>query len=573
MQNPWWQEAVFYQIYPRSFADGNGDGIGDIEGIIQSLDYLQWLGVDAIWLSPHYPSPQVDCGYDVADYYGVAPEYGTLEDFKRLLGEMKRRNMRLILDLVLNHTSDQHPWFIESRSSRENPRRDWYIWREGRNGGPPNDWYSTFGGSAWTWDATTRMYYYHFFFKEQPDLNWRNPEVKAAMFDVVRYWLDMGVDGFRLDAVGTIFEDPNLPPHGKEYGIDDLYVMLRKARTQEEQEQVRQLFDQLVRFQVDLPEVHDLMRTLRGVVDEFPDKVLVGESEEIAFYGNGQDELHLVFNFPLMRTRRITPQWVLRNQHERLGAMPAGAWPCNTLGNHDTSRLRSAFGDGVNDEGLMRVLAALVLTLKGTPFLYNGEEIGMTDYLFTDVTRFRDPLALRAYDLEIRLLGASPTEAARYAAAYGRDKCRTPMQWRNTPNAGFCSEHVTPWLPVNPNYRDGINVADQERVCDSLLHFYRDLLHFRRQCPALRRGDFQPLSEEDKDYLLFLRSTPEQTCLVGLNFSAHPQEVVLPAEWKGVRCWFSSHSASGVVSWRSLTLAPFEVWIGEILSGEEGAPS
>ncbi|WP_322807327.1 alpha-glucosidase [Thermanaerothrix sp.] len=564
-QNSWWQEAVFYQIYPRSFADGNGDGIGDIEGIIRSLDYLQWLGIDAIWLSPHYPSPQVDCGYDISDYYGVAPEYGSLNDFKRLLKEIQRRNMRLILDLVLNHTSDQHPWFQESRSSRTNPRRNWYIWREGRNGEPPNDWCSTFGGSAWTFDATTGMYYYHFFFKEQPDLNWRNPEVKAAMFDVVHYWLEMGVDGFRLDAVGTIFEHPDLPPHGKDYGIDDLYVKLRKARTPEEQRQVRRLFDELVRYQVDMPEVHDLMRQLRTVVDEFPSKVLVGESEEIAFYGNGYDELHLVFNFPLMRTRRITPQWVLQNQRERLAQLPSGAWPCNTLGNHDSSRIRSAFGDGVHDEGLMRVLAALVLTLKGTPFLYNGEEIGMTDYLFTDVSRFRDPLALRAYDLEVRLLGTPPSDAAFHAAAYGRDKCRTPMQWRNAPNAGFCPKDVEPWLPVNPNYREGINVADQERDGGSLLHFYHDLLQVRRCSPALRHGEYQPLSDETKDYLLFLRSAPEQTCLVALNFSPHPQDIDLSSGLGNVRLMFSSQGARQTEVHQGLRLAPFEVWIGEVV--------
>lgn len=563
-QNSWWQEAVFYQIYPRSFADGNGDGIGDIEGIIRSLDYLQWLGVEAIWLSPHYPSPQVDCGYDISDYYGVAPEYGSLDDFKRLLREMKRRNMRLILDLVLNHTSDQHPWFRESRSSRNNPRRDWYIWQEGRDGEPPNDWCSTFGGSAWTYDAMTGMYYYHFFFKEQPDLNWRNPEVKAAMFDVVRYWLDIGVDGFRLDAVGTIFEHPELPPHGKPYGIDDLYVMLRKAQTQEEQLRVRLLFDELVRYQVDMPEVHDLMRQLRAVVDEYPSKVLVGESEEIAFYGNGKDELHLVFNFPLMRTRQITPQWVLQNQRERLAQLPSGAWPCNTLGNHDSSRLRSAFGDGVHDEGLVRVLAALVLTLKGTPFLYNGEEIGMTDYLFTDVARFRDPLALRAYDLEVRLLGTPPADAAFHAATYGRDKCRTPMQWRNAPNAGFCPKDVEPWLPVNPNYQEGINVAEQEHERDSLLHFYHDLLQVRRLSPALRHGEYQPLSDETKDYLLFLRLAPEQTCLVGLNFSPCSQDINLPPGLSTVRLLFSSRHNQPKEIYQRLKLAPFEVWIGEV---------
>lgn len=569
-QPVWWQEAVFYQIYPRSFADGNGDGIGDLKGILQKLDYLQWLGVDAIWLSPHYPSPQVDWGYDVADYYGVAPEYGSLEDFKTLLAELKRRGMHLILDLVLNHTSDQHPWFQESRSSRDNPRRDWYIWHPGKDGQPPNDWYSTFGGSAWTWDEATQMYYYHFFFKEQPDLNWRNPEVESAMWDVVRYWLDMGVDGFRLDAVGTIFEDPALTPHGMNITIEDLYLFARRHEDEEKGwAQARALFRQLVYHQVDRPEVHDLMRRLRQVVDGFPEKVLVGESEEIAFYGNGKDELHLVFNFPLMRTRFITPEWVRANQRERLSSLPPAAWPCNTLNNHDASRMRSAFGDGLHDEAIMRVLAALTLTLKGTPFLYNGEEIGMADYLFEDPSLFRDPLARYAYDLEIKQLGTPPKEAALRAALYGRDKCRTPFHWSEEPNAGFCPADVHPWLPVNPNYQRGINVEVQRRDPNSLLNFYRALLQCRRQNPALRSGDYRPVLEDSQDYLAYLRILPEQTCLVLLNFSEKNQRVKLPESIARARCLFSSHRSPCEMEAESLLLAPFEVWIGEVISGGE----
>jgi alpha-glucosidase len=269
MTTKWWETAVFYQIYPRSFADGNGDGIGDLPGIISKLDYLQWLGVDAVWLSPHYPSPQVDVGYDIADYTAVEPAYGTMDDFKQMLDGLHARGMKLILDLVLNHTSDQHSWFQESRSGRENPRRDWYVWRDGVDGGPPNNWESTFGGSAWTLAEQTGQYYYHFFLKEQPDLNWRNPEVKQAMFDAIRFWLDLGVDGFRLDAIGTIYEDPALTPHESAYTAVDV---LKRAWLHDEPEEgisFRNMVEGLFKFQHDLPEVYDLMAEVRQVVEEY----------------------------------------------------------------------------------------------------------------------------------------------------------------------------------------------------------------------------------------------------------------------------------------------------------------
>lgn len=351
----WWQEAVFYQIYPRSFADGNGDGVGDFEGIISRLDYLQDLGIDAIWLSPHYPSPQFDCGYDIANYTAVNPEYGTLGDFKRFLDGAHRRSIRVILDLVLNHTSDQHPWFIESRSSRNTPKRNWYVWRDGRDGGPPNNWYSGFGGSAWEHDSTTDQYYYHYFFKEQPDLNWRNSEVKQAMFDAVRFWLDLGVDGFRLDAIDTIFEDPALPDHTAEVTQPELYRALQTTLSLEERRRLRKQREAMFRYQHEQPGIHQLIRELRAVIDEYPERMLVGETSDIAYYGDGDNELHLVFNFPLMRTRHLTPAWVRTNQEERLAALPAGAWPGNTLGNHDSPRVYSRFGDGHNDDALARI--------------------------------------------------------------------------------------------------------------------------------------------------------------------------------------------------------------------------
>lgn len=558
----WWQKAVFYQIYPRSFADGNGDGIGDFEGMIAKLDYLQWLGIDAVWLSPHFPSPQVDWGYDVSDYRGVAPEYGTLEQFHTFLQEIHRRNMHLVLDLVLNHTSDQHPWFLESRSSLNNPRRDWYVWRAGKNGDAPNDWASTFGGSAWTLDEATGEYYYHYFFKEQPDLNWENPAVKDAMFDVVRYWFDQGVDGFRLDAIGTIYETPGLPSHQTGLNLDDIYLGFRKAKDELEQAQVNHQWKSLFRHQHDLPELHDLMRALRSLTDEYADKVLIGETDDIRFYGDGQDELHLNFNFPLMRTKKITPQWVRANQEQRLGALPNGAWPCNTLGNHDAGRMISEFGDGIHDVEIARVNLALILTLQGTPFLYNGEEIGMVNHLGLRPEQFRDPLCPRSYQLETELMGSSPSEAAHFALLTGRDKSRTPLQWSNAQNAGFCPAGVEPWLPVHPNYAEGINVADQMDDPDSLLNFYRRILAARKALPALIEGSYRLLDQDNQHVFGFFRQVEDQVCLVLLNMSPDMQAVDLSMAGRPMLVRFSSHRAENEPLDGRVELETFEVLIG-----------
>ncbi len=547
----WWKTAVFYQVYPRSFADANGDGIGDLRGITEKLDYLQSLGIDAIWLSPHYPSPMADCGYDISDYCAVAQEYGSLDDFRVLLNDLHRRGMYLVLDLVLNHTSDRHPWFLESRSSKSNPKRDWYIWRPGKNGAPPNDWHSTFGGSAWQVDPQTGEYYYHFFFKEQPDLNWCNPEVKRAMWEVVRFWLDLGVDGFRLDAIGTIFEDPSWADHHLDFNLDDLYIENRKASSPEERQRVARRWDLLFAGQHDLPEMHSLMRDLRVLVDQYPGRVLIGETDEIAFYGNGRNELHLVFNFPLMRTDRITADHVLENQRQRLAALPAGAWPCNTLGNHDSPRMLSQFGDGVHDREIARLNLFILLTLQGTPVLYNGEEIGMRDFLINDPAAFRDPLSLRSLQLEQTLMGSSLEQAVQIAAVQGRDKCRTPMQWANQPNAGFCPPGVQPWLPVNPDYAEGVNVADQTADPESILAFYRRILAFRRSQPALFEGETARLGG-GQDLFWNLRQSGEERLLAVSNISAHPVRFDYSGE-----ILFSTHSRKpGICD--SIELLPYE---------------
>lgn len=560
-QFQWWQKAVFYQIYPRSFADANGDGLGDFRGMTARLDYLADLGVDAIWLSPHYPSPYVDCGYDISDYRGVAPEYGSLKDFQSFLEGLHRRGMRLILDMVFNHTSDRHPWFIESRSSRTNPKRDWFVWQPGRNDGPPNNWCSTFGGSAWEWDAITGEYYYHFFFKEQPDLNWSNPQVKEAMFNDVRFWLDMGVDGFRLDAIGTLFENPDLPDHPGHHTLDDLYRLSREPRALGAEDPGAAAWEEIFQYQHDQPGVHEMMKELRALVDHYPGAVLVGETDDLAFYGNGKDELHLNFNFPLMRTNRITARHVLENQKERLTKIPEGAWPCNTFGNHDSSRMLNQFGDGRHDDAIARINLLLLLTLPGTPFLYNGEEIGMRDYLIQDPRRFRDPLSNLNYENEMRLMGTSPEEAVRYGAERGRDKCRTPMQWNGHANAGFCPAGVEPWLPVNPDYREGVNVHDQEKDPASLLNWYRQILAFRKHYAALQAGDFYALSKPNQPVLVFTRGYDGEHLLVLLNLSADLQQVSLPEEVVLQKQLISIQGGSLEMD-RNRLLAPFqgEIW-------------
>lgn len=592
----WWQKAVFYQLYPHSFADGNGDGIGDFLGMIERLDYLQDLGVDAVWLSPHYPSPQFDCGYDVADYTDVNPEYGTLKDFKEFLEGAHRRGIRVILDFVPNHSSDQHPWFIESRSSRDNPKRDWYIWRDprlspspqaergpgGEVGGPPNNWYSGFGDSAWEHDPQTGQYYYHYFFKEQPDLNWRNPELKQAMWNAVRFWLDLGVDGFRLDAIGTIFEDPQLTNHAAKRTHTELGLARQNATSEKERKQLAKESEKIFKHQVELPEVQDLMKELRAVVDEYPDRMLVGETGEIRFYGDGTDELHLAFNFPMMQTERLTPAWVRANQKERLAALPPKAWPCNTLGNHDSPRIYSRYrGEQeppqVNQQGdaMARIYLALMFTLRGTPFLYNGEEIGMTDFLLDDVSLFRDNLSVWFYKAALKELGGPPAEAVALAARQGRDKCRTPMQWANAPNAGFSPPGVQTWLPVNPNYAQGINVAEQFSDPGSLLNFYKRMLLLRKQTPALIAGDYTPLDERAKNYLAFLRhseadpstglSQAGQTCLVVLNMSDKALTLSFAVKSRTAHRLFSSSTLeTGSDDLSRLKIAPFEIYIGEL---------
>jgi alpha-glucosidase len=562
----WWQTALFYQIYPRSFADGNGDGIGDFKGMTEKLDYLADLGVDAIWLSPHFPSPNWDWGYDISDYCNVAPEYGTLENFNAFLEETHKRGMRLILDLVLNHTSNEHAWFLESRSSRDNPKSDWYVWVDT----PPNNWQSCFDGEAWTYAPERDQYYYHYFMRQQPDLNWRNPAVKQAMWDAVRFWLDLGVDGFRLDALGTIYEDPNFTPHTVPMNLAELRRFSETAKTPAEIKLRDKYWYDMFKNQWGGPGLHDLMKELRVVLDEYDgDRMLVGEDDNIEYMGYGDDELQLVFNFPLMRTERITPSHIRKNQKDRLSQLdelPVRGWPCNTLGNHDCSRIHSCFGDKIHDAELARLNAALVLTLRGTPFLYNGEEIGMTDLIITDPTKLRDTMATWYYNQLVNELKVDPTEAILHTGRMTRDKNRTPMQWSGAANGGFSPLDVETWLPVNPNFAEGINVKDQKDNPASLFNYYKRLINIRKVAPALVEGEYRPLAVRSQEYFAFLRTTESQTVLVVLNYSELRQEPKLKIPgFKTARVLFSSSGRSKTDEALSiLTVGAFEVLIAEL---------
>jgi alpha-glucosidase len=483
----WWQHGTIYQIYPRSFQDSNGDGIGDLKGILQRLDYLQWLGIECIWLSPIYPSPMADFGYDISDYTGVSPLFGTLDDFDLLLQEVHSRGMKLILDLVPNHTSDQHPWFIESRSSRDNPKRDWYIWHDGQaDGALPNNWLSVFGGHAWEWDDTTQQYYYHAFLKQQPDLNWRNPQVQEAMMAVMRFWLDKGVDGFRVDVMWHMIKDKQL----------------RNNPTATEspfhaQDLIYEHHDPV--YSTDQPEVHDIVRMMRAVTDAYQDRVLIGEiylpiHKLVTYYGHDNNGAHLPFNFQL-----LTLPWdalkISRAIDEYEGALPEQGWPNWVLGNHDQPRISSRVG-----RSQARVAALLLLTLRGTPTIYYGDEIGMRDVPIP-IEEVVDPQGLNMPDRNI-----------------SRDPSRTPMQWDSTDNAGFSDSK--PWLRL-PDHFKRVNVKLQKEDDQSTLHFYYKLLHIRKQEPALYAGSYRPVFA-DKQILSYLREKDNDSFLIILNLSHRP---------------------------------------------------
>jgi alpha-glucosidase len=476
----WWQHGIVYQIYPRSFQDSGGDGIGDLAGIIDRLDHLVALGVDAIWISPIYPSPMADFGYDVSDYCAIDPAFGTLDDFDRLVAAAHGRGLKLILDYVPNHSSDRHPWFAESRSSRTNPKRDWYVWRDARpDGGPPNNWLSEFGGSAWTWDEATGQYYYHAYLPEQPDLNWRHPEVRRAMLDVLRFWFARGVDGFRVDAIHHLIEDEELrdnPPNPDWRPGMSPARRLRRTRT------------------MDQPEVHEAIAAMRQVADSFDDRVMIGEAylpidRLMAYYGTDLSGFQLPFNFHLIFTP-WQPVAITSLIDAYEAALPKDGWPNWVLGNHDRSRVASRLG-----AAQARVAAMLLLTLRGTPTIYQGEEIGMTDVPIPP-ERVQDP-----WERNVPGLGL------------GRDPERTPMQWDATAHAGFSV--AEPWLPVAADHA-AVNVAAQAADPRSILSLYRALIRLRRAEPALSIGTYRPVSA-DETVLAYERRHGGRRLLVALN--------------------------------------------------------
>lgn len=459
---PWWQAGVLYQIYLRSFRDSNGDGVGDLGGVIDRLDYLQWLGVDGIWLSPVTVSPNADWGYDVADYLAVDPELGDSEDVDRLISEARRRDMRVLMDLVPNHTSDRHPWFVDARSSRSSAHRDWYVWADPKpDGSPPNNWVSSFGGSAWTLDPTTGQYYLHNHLREQPDLNWWNDEVRESFDGILAHWLDRGVSGFRIDVCNIIVKDALLRDNPPARDTDPFDV---------------QLFGQRPVYSGNRPEVHDVIGRWRRLADEYPGSVLVGETpvpeiETLAsYYGTGQDELHLAFNFPFINS--ALEAGALRAIVEATeAALPAGSWPAWTGSNHDMSRFASRWAGG--DRAKARVALVMLVCLRGTPVLYQGDEIGLVD---VDVPhdQMRDPLGI-----------------AYWPAYAGRDAMRTPMPWRDSPGGGFTHPGVPPWLPLGDPSTG--NVEDQRRDPTSMLRLARDLIALRRATPELQTGSYRSL--------------------------------------------------------------------------------
>ena len=489
----WWQHAVFYEIYPRSFADSNNDGIGDLNGIASKLDYLKELGVDALWITPCFPSPQVDFGYDVSDYEAIDPMYGTMKDFDHLVSEAKKRNIRIILDFVVNHTSDKHKWFQDSKSAKTSEHRDWYIWRDGKGPGqPPNNWLSTFGLSAWKLDPKTNQYYYHYFYPEQPDLNWRNPAVEKAMLDVTRFWYKRGVAGFRLDAVDTLFEDPKLTDNPLLPGTDKF------GRPNMEE-----------KYNKKLPEVHDVMRKLRSAADEYG-SVLIGEtwttnvSELKDYYGAKNDELQLPMDLMMTEFKGLSAD---RYRKHIAAVDAAGGWPTYVITNHDIVRSYTRYADGTHNDDIAKMMAALYLTLRGTAIMYYGEEIGMENNDPKSKDEVQDPIGKLGWPLE-----------------KGRDGERTPMQWNDGQNAGFSK--AKPWLSVPANAKSH-NVASEMKDENSMLSFYRQLLALRHKEPALLEGDFQLLNGNDPNVLSYARRYKDEAILVMLNMSGTEQQARL----------------------------------------------
>lgn len=541
--DPWWTHAVIYEVYPRSFQDSNGDGIGDINGITSRLDYLKELGIDAIWITPMYPSPQVDFGYDIANYTAIDPQYGTMADFDHLMSEAKRRNIRVIMDWVPNHTSDQNQWFLESRSSRTNPKRDWYIWRDGKGPGkPPNNWQSWFGHSAWTYDQKTGQYYYHYFYVQQPDLNWRNPEVRKAMYDVLRFWLNKGAAGFRMDAVSRLFEDPKLH--------DDPILPGKNAFGDPNIQH---------KYTDDLPEVHDVLKEIRALADTYPgNPVLISEADEptiqdlVKMYGPNNDEIQLPMDFKVADLNKLSaPDF--RRLLDEVEFNFADGQPYFFFNNHDQARTWDRYGDGAHNDQIAKLVATLLLTTHATPQMYYGEEIGMRTTVPTRIEDVKDPVGRTGWPKD-----------------KGRDGERTPMQWDKATNAGF-SNAAKPWLPVPPSAAQ-YNVAAERYDPNSIFNFYKHLIALRREVSALRDGSYVSINRDDPNVLAYLRRAKNGTdpVLVALNMSAQPQTVNFSLTGFGIGgkqlhvLLASPQSPNGDLGLMGLKLEPFGVLVASV---------
>ena len=522
----WWQHGIVYQVYPRSFADTNGDGVGDLPGVTARLDHLQWLGVDAVWLSPVYPSPMADFGYDISDYTAIDPVFGILGDFERLVDEAHRRGLKVLLDFVPNHSSDRHPWFVQSRSSRDSEKRDWYVWRDpAPDGGPPNNWLAHFGGIAWEFDEATQQYYLHSFLREQPDLNWRHPEVRAAMYDAMRFWLDRGVDGFRVDVLWHVIKDDEFrddPPNPDWVPDEGPYNRLRHV------------------YSSDRPEVHDVIREMRDVLEEYEERVLIGEiylplERLVTYYGENCCGAHLPFNFQL-----IELPWNARAMKSAIDTyenlLPEGGWPNWVIGNHDKHRICSRVGPAQ-----ARVAAMMLLTLRGTPTMYYGDEIGMCDVPIPP-EKVRDP-----YERNIPGLGL------------GRDPQRTPMQWDSSANAGFTTGE--PWLPVAEDHAS-VNVAAEREAPGSMLSLYRSLIELRRAEEALSVGDYVPL-DSTGDVLAYMRRRGARRFVVALNLG-HARKAYSLGGFEGVVVLSTDHARERGAERGMIVLEPNE---GVVIAG------
>ena len=517
MEKKWWKECVVYQIYPRSFKDSNGDGIGDLKGIIEKLDYLNYLGIDVIWLSPVYKSPNDDNGYDISDYQNIMDEFGTMKDFDELLRECHKRNIKIMMDLVVNHTSDEHSWFMESKKSKNNEYRDYYVWKEGINGQPPNNWGSVFSGPAWQYDEETHMYYLHLFSKKQPDLNWENPKLRNEIYSMMKWWLDKGVDGFRMDVINFISKDQNFP--NGENGDFGPYAM-------------------------NGPRIHEFLKEMKQMVLKEKDLITVGEMPGVTveqgnlYTGKDRDELNMVFqfehmdigngefgkwhknSFKLTELKRIMTKWQK--------GLENNGWNSLYWNNHDQPRVVSRFGDDKKYwNKSAKMLATCLHMMQGTPYIYQGEEIGMTNVAFEKLSDYKDIEILNAYEDLVVKKGRSHEEMMQGIYDRGRDNARTPMQWNDSENGGFTLG--TPWIKVNPNYKS-INVEEEINNEDSILNYYKKLIKIRKDNEIVVYGKYDLLLEESEEIYSYMRTLNNERLLVICSFSKEETTFNLPSE-------------------------------------------